>query len=154
MAQEYERFKKPLIPSLMYAEDPNNNKFKALKIDTDGKLFTANRVLLDPISKANLKNQTVTDSSDILSSDLTPTYSPTIFRIYVAFDTRLRLDVVRNGSVEYLNSGINLNANSAYAFDIIVDEDEFINLRPFIDGTGTTTAVLIKLSIIELANMV
>ena len=154
MAQEYERFKKPLIPSLMYAEDAINNKFRALRIDNEGKIYTANRVLLDPISKANIKNITVTDSTNILPSDLTPTYFPTIFRIYVVFDTRLRLDVVRNGNIEYLNSGINLNANSAYAFDILVDEDDFINLQPFIDGTGVTTAILKKLSIVELTNMV
>ena len=177
MIQNFNRFKKPIAPSIIYGLneseeyqaikiDSNTGALKVfqygydgtnvipIKVDSEGNVFVANRVLKDPISKATLLNQTITDSQPILSSYITSEYPPTLFRIYAVFDTELRLDVIRtlgyDTVYEQLNAGINLNANAAYMFDILVDELENINLQAYIDGSGTTTATLLKLSIIEI----
>jgi len=121
--------------------------------DGSVKVEVINQALAPPESKANLFNVTVTDSTPILTANITATFSPSLFRIYAVFNTALRLDVLRTVGVdtvaEQLNGGANLNANAAYMFDILVDSGEEINFQPFIDGTGTTTALLIKMSVVE-----
>lgn len=112
-----------------------------------------NQSLAPPESKVNLFNTTITDTTPILASDITPTYSPTLFRIYAVFDTALRFEVLRTVGtitvVEQLNGGANVNAGAAYMFDILVDSGESINFQAYIDGTGTTTATLFKMSVVE-----
>jgi hypothetical protein len=82
---------------------------------------------------ASVFNTSVTANTNIFSTDLSPTRSPVLFRIYATFDTAGVLSVVRTRGtvsvVEQLNSGNNLNANCAYIFDIVVEEGETINFQ-------------------------
>ena len=91
------------------------------------------------IPKGSVFNTAVAADSDIFSSDLEPTYTPCIFRIYVCFDAGGVLTVRRtkNGATvsENLNGGAALTANAAYIFDIVVEEGETINLRYSVDAT-------------------
>jgi len=102
-------------------------------------------------SKARLFNTPITANTDILSEDITPTYAPAIFRIYVCFSQDGVLTIKRtyqgNTVTEYVNSGVPLTSNSPYTFDIIVDEGESINLRYSVDAT------VLKLSIVEIGVM-
>jgi len=104
--------------------------------------------IVTPILKASLINASVTANTDILSSSISPEHSPATFRIYVSFSASGVLSLVRtkNGTtvVEQLNAGNSLNANCAYAFDILVEGDEQINLRYSVDAT------LLRLIIIEI----
>ncbi len=179
MAETFNRFKKPFKSTVIYGEDAANELFRAISIDSNGKLIVStgfdgtntqmiktdeygriiigNKSLKDPLGKVSLFNERITDSTDILTSDLTASDPPSLFRIYVAFDTELKLQVVRTVGtdtlIELLNEGNNLLQDSAYIFDIIVDDGESINFRAYIDGTGTTIAVLKKLSVIEKFNI-
>jgi len=94
---------------------------------------------ITPVSKASIFNQSVTAGANILSSGLSPSNSPTVFRIYACFDTSGVLSVVRTKDTttvtEQLNGGSSLSANSSYIFDIIVESDETINLRYSVNAT-------------------
>lgn len=93
-----------------------------------------------PITISSIFNQQVTANTDILPSYVEPNYSPTVFRIYACFNQSGILSVVRqfnNTTVnEILNSGINLNANCSYIFDIIVEDGESINLKYSVNATA------------------
>ena len=98
-------------------------------------------------------NQAVTANTNIFASNLTPTYTPTTFRIYACFDASGVLTVRRtkNATVvsEQLNSGATLNANCAYMFDIIVESGEAINLQYSVNATALTLKVLEVPSVIS-----
>jgi len=100
-------------------------------------------------SKGSVFNTSITANANIFSSDLSPTYTPCIFRIYCCFDASGVLTVRRtkNGVIvsEQLNSGSALVANAAYLFDIIVDEGESVNLQYSVNAT------CLKLSVIEIS---
>jgi hypothetical protein len=108
--------------------------------------LSAVRDLLRPITKASLFNASVTANTNIFSSSLTPTYSPSTFRIYATFSASGVLSVVRTvGSAtvtEQLNSGNALNANCAYIFDIVVESGESINLRYSVNATALVLKVV------------
>jgi len=82
---------------------------------------------------ASVFNAPVTANTNIFNTDLAPTRSPVLFRVYVAFDTVGVLSIIRRRGtvsvVEQLNSGNSLNANSAYIFDVIVEQGETINFQ-------------------------
>jgi len=103
-------------------------------------------------AKGSVFNTAITANTDIFASDLTPKYTPCIFRIYCCFSAAGVLSVRRtSGGVtvnEQLNAGSALTANAAYLFDILVDSDESINLRYSVDAT------CIKLSVIEIGGFV
>jgi len=94
--------------------------------------------------KGQVFNTAVGAGVDIFSSDLTPTYNPTTFRIYAAFDGAAVLSVARTRAgvtvAEQLNAGVALAANCAYAFDIVVSTGDSINLQ----YAGAHTALTIK----------
>ncbi len=108
------------------------------------KRFSADHGLA-PVLKGSKFNTGVTADTDIFASDLSPTKSPTHFRIYAAFDGAGILKVRRTygGTTveELLNSGNSININSAYAFDIVVLEDQTINLRYSVNATATALIV-------------
>jgi len=95
---------------------------------------------------ASVFNASVTANTNIFSTDLSPTRSPVLFRIYVAFNTAGVLSVVRKRGtasvVEQLNSGNNLNANCAYVFDIVVEQGETINFQYSVNATCLTLKVI------------
>jgi len=92
-----------------------------------------------PILKGSVLNTAILADTDIFDDDLTPTGSPTAFRIYAAFDTAGVLTVMRTSDgttvSEQLNAGGALSANAAYIFDIIVEYGESINIRYSVGAT-------------------
>jgi hypothetical protein len=96
------------------------------------------------VLKGEVFNEAVGAGADIFDADLTPTYSPTTFRIYAAFDGAAVLSVTRTRAeatvTEQLNAGAALIANCAYAFDIVVTTGDSINLQ----YGGAHTALTLK----------
>lgn len=100
-----------------------------------------------PIPKASLFNVAIAANTNFLAKSISPTNTPCIFRIYVALDTAGVFSVQRTSAAttitENMNQGIALAANSAYIFDILVDEDETVNFQT------TVAATILKLSVAE-----
>jgi len=100
---------------------------------------------LTPILKGSIFNTPVTANINIFSSDLSPTNSPTTFRIYACFNTGGVLTVRRTKAgttvSEQLNSGGALSVNAAYMFDIMVESGETINLQYSVNATALKLAV-------------
>jgi hypothetical protein len=98
-----------------------------------------------PILKGSVFNTSITANTNIFGSDLSPTNSPTTFRIYACFDTGGVLTVRRTKAgvtvSEQLNSGNTLVANAAYMFDIMVESGETINLQYSVNATALKLAV-------------
>jgi hypothetical protein len=99
-----------------------------------------------PILKGSVFNASVSAGTNIFASDLSPTNSPTVFRIYATFNASGVLSVVRTKAgtsvTEQLNSGNALNANAAYIFDIIVESGESINLQYSVAATALVLKVV------------
>ena len=100
------------------------------------------------ILKDSKFNTSVTADTNIFSSELSPSYSVTLFRIYACFSAAGVLSVKRTKSgtivTEKLNSANQLTTDASYSFDIIVESGETINIQ--YDATATVR----KLSVIEL----
>jgi len=71
--------------------------------------------------------------ADVFAADLTPSYTPTTFRIDVVIDTAVTCLVVRDdGTAEVdgiMNSGTALVANAEYIFDITLTSAEAFNME-------------------------
>lgn len=102
--------------------------------------------------KGSVFNTSVTANTNIFTSDLTPSRTPTTFRIYACFSTSGVLTVKRTKAgttvSEQLNGGYSLNPNAAYVFDIIVESGESINLQYSVSATA------VKLGVYEVEEMV
>ena len=100
---------------------------------------------LTPILKGSVFNTSVSANTNMFASSLTPTYSPSLFRIYVCFDASGVLSLVRTrGTVtvaEQLNAGNALTANAAYLFDVLVEGGESINLQYSVAATALCVKV-------------
>jgi len=98
------------------------------------------------IQKASIFNTSIAANTNIFSSDLTPSYSPTLFRIYACFSASGVLTVrrTRGGTTvsEILNAGSSLNANCAYMFDVIVESGDSINLQYSVAATAICIRVV------------
>ena len=109
--------------------------------------------LFKPILKGSVFNTAVTANTNIFTSDLSPTNSPTTFRIYACFNTSGILTVRRTKSgmtvSEQLNDGSALAANGVYMFDIIVESGETINFQYSVNATATALKVLEVPSVIS-----
>jgi len=103
--------------------------------------------LFRPILKASLINAGINANTNFFSNNITPTYSPSVFRIQASFSASGILYVVRTkGSTtvtEALNGGNVLSANAVYVFDIIVEGGESINLQYSVNAT------ILRLLIVE-----
>ena len=94
-----------------------------------------------PIEKGRVFNTAIGADTDFFAATLTPTNTPTTFRIYVVMDTAGVLTVRRRNIAtavtvnENLNAGANLNADAAYIFDFLVTSLEDINFRYGIAAT-------------------
>jgi hypothetical protein len=101
---------------------------------------------LNPILKGSIFNTLIGANTNFFASDLTPTYSPTIFRIYITDDTAGLLNVKRTRAAttvtETLNAGSNLSAGCAYIFDIAVESGDSINLQYSVTGTVLVCKVM------------
>ena len=100
--------------------------------------------IITGIVKGSVFNDGVTADTDIFDPVLSPTNSPTVFRIYACFVLAGKLTVRRTSGgttvSEILNVDAELVAEAAYLFDIFVEEGETINLRYSV----TTTARALK----------
>lgn len=71
--------------------------------------------------------------ADVFAADITPTYTPTTFRVNVTIDTAVTCVVVRDDGVaemdSELNAGTALTADAEFSFDISMTEDETFNLE-------------------------
>ncbi|MCW3989134.1 MAG: hypothetical protein NWE88_03560 [Candidatus Bathyarchaeota archaeon] len=105
-----------------------------------------------PRALGRVFNTAITANTDIFSADLEPSSSATTFRIYACMNTAGVLTVrrTRGGTTvsEDLNAGANLVANSAYMFEILVEELETINLQYDVNAT------VISLKVFELTGAV
>ncbi len=113
--------------------------------DSLGTVLTAAlRTVREGVLKGEVFNTPVLANTDIFGAALTPTYSPTTFRIYAAFNGAAVLSVTRTRAgvtvTEHLNGNVALTADCAYAFDIVVTTGDSINLQ----YGGAHTALAIK----------
>ncbi len=113
-------------------------------------LYSAGSIGL-PVLKGSAFNAPIsigdgTVATNIFSSDLEPTNSPTTFRIYACFNSGGVLTVMRTVGVdtvsEDLNGGGALAADATYTFDIIVEIGDSINLQYSAGGTCRSLKVL------------
>lgn len=76
---------------------------------------------------------------DILAAALAPTNSPATFRIAIAFNAVgvFSATVTRGGNTQVVNfnSGVNLNANAVYVFDLPVQAGDTVNFRYSVNAT-------------------
>ena len=97
------------------------------------------------VLKGSIFNTAVMGNTNIFASNLSPTNSPTTFRIYACFDTDGVLTVRRTRVAttvsEQLNAGTALNASAAYMFDVTLESGETINLQYSVDATALKLAV-------------
>jgi hypothetical protein len=133
----------PRSPVTIY--DSSNNELSSYlkNLDTALSVFKG---LFTPILKASVFNASVSANTNIFASALTPTYSPTLFRIYCAFNAAGILSVTRTRGTttvtEQLNSGASLNANAAYVFDVVVESGDRINLQYIVSATALVIKVV------------
>jgi hypothetical protein len=120
-----------------------------LALDAQHRLYvTDDQVLakVTPIPKGSVFNASVSANTNIFSSDLAPTNSPTAFRIYACFNASGVLSVKRTKAgttvTEQMNAGNALNANAAYTFDVIVESGESINLQYSVAATALVLKVV------------
>jgi hypothetical protein len=118
--------------------------------------LSALRDFFRPLTKGSIFNQSVTANTNIFSTSLTPSLAtatnPSYFRIFACFNASGVLSVVKTKGTTtvtmQLNSGNALNANCLYAFDIIVEYDESVNLRYSVNAT------VLELKVVEIASTV
>jgi hypothetical protein len=100
--------------------------------------------------KESIFNSNITADTDIFPNDLKPSLAkygnPSYFRIFACFDDSGVLSVVKTKDgvpiVMQLNSGNPLNANCLFAFDIVMDYEESMNLRYSVNATVKELKVL------------
>lgn len=102
--------------------------------------------VVSSIAKGGIINTAVTANTNIFGSALSPTNTPSIFRIYAVFDTIGRLFVRRtNGATtvsEDLNQGTLLVANAGYMFDVLTRSGDTFNLQYSINATAISLVVV------------
>jgi hypothetical protein len=118
------------------------------RISRASKVYMEYPYVIETIPKGIIFNTSVSAYTNFFNSDLAPTFTPRIFRLYCCFNTSGVLIVRRTkgGTTinEQLNSGLVLVPNVAYIFDIIVDSGETINFQYSVDTT------ILKFSISEI----
>lgn len=88
---------------------------------------------LIPLDKANEHNTAELANTDILASALSPTNTPCLFRVMVAFDTTgtFRVTITSGGNTQTVifNNNVNLTVNCLYMFDHLVHSGDTINYQ-------------------------
>jgi len=88
---------------------------------------------LIPIQKALVHNTEKNANTDFLTSSISPSKSPSIFRIMVSIDTAARFEAdITYSSAEittYFNQGSDLTANCLYTFDLILSSGDSVNFQ-------------------------
>lgn len=86
-----------------------------------------------PIEKANIHNVTKNASTDFLTTALSPSDPPCLFRVQVALPSAGKLKAIITkatvaNTVEF-NGGANLAAASLYIFDMLVHTGDTVNFQ-------------------------
>jgi len=86
-----------------------------------------------PLEKANEHNKSCTKDTDFLSTAITPSYPPSMLRIFVCSQTAAKFltRVTKATNVQTLtfNSDGNLTANVPYIFEMLVHSGDTINFQ-------------------------
>ena len=92
-----------------------------------------------PIIKGNVFNTVVVANTDFFAAALTPTNSPTTFRVLVSVNANGILNLMRTAGgvtvTEHLNENVNLVADCLYEFEFSVVTGQTINLQHVVGGT-------------------
>ena len=93
---------------------------------------------LIPITKASETNKAFTSGANVLTTALSPSFSPTLFRIMVATDTAalFKANVIVSSTERTVtfNSGQDLVADAVYMFDLLVHSGDTVNFE--LDDSG------------------
>ena len=90
---------------------------------------------LIPLVKADVEGVSPGATTDILSSDITPSFAPSTFRIMVSVDAACKFGaaiyVTANTTTYllYFNGGTDLVADCLYMFDMLVHEGDTVNFQ-------------------------
>jgi hypothetical protein len=121
--------------------DPTGAYITPAKDDT----LLSVKSFITPILKGSLFNTAISANTNMFASSLTPTYSPSLFRIYVCFNAAGVLSLMRTKDTttvaEQFNAGNDLTANAAYLFDVLVEGGESINLQYSVAATALCVKV-------------
>ena len=88
--------------------------------------------ILEPIQKARIHNTAILSGVDFLTTDLSPSKPPSLFRIMISVDgaTRFSMTLMLSGAgaiTSHFNQGTDLTANCLYMFDVLVGSLDTIN---------------------------
>lgn len=101
---------------------------------------------LIPLAKADEEGVEPGANTDILSSDITPSFNPSLLRIMVALDAAAKFSaVVTVSETEYsvaFNSGADLEAGCLYMFDLLVHSGDTVNFQ--IDSAETVSLLRVQ----------
>lgn len=90
-------------------------------------------ISLKPIEKANEHNTAETANTNILAAALSPTNTPCLFRVMVAFDTvgTFRATITKEGNTQTVifNNNVDLVADCLYMFDHLVHSGDTVNYQ-------------------------
>ena len=101
---------------------------------------------LIPIRKADVEGVSPGATTDILSADITPSKSPSLFRIMIQVDavTKFRA-IVEVDDTDYtlnFNGNSDLTAGAVYMFDMLVHEGDSVNFQ--IDSAETVDILRVQ----------
>lgn len=94
---------------------------------------SASEARFTPIAKGRLFNSTVSSATDFFATDLSVTFSPTLFRTLVALATQRRLLALANNGVinmsGQLNGSSSVSADVWYMFDLLARTGDTWNFQ-------------------------
>jgi len=94
-----------------------------------------------PIAKTDVESVSPGASTDILASDIEPSYPPSLFRIMVSvdaaclFSAEIYVAASETTYTVYFNSKSDLTADALYMFDMLVHSGDTVNFQ--IDSAET-----------------
>jgi hypothetical protein len=93
------------------------------------------------IELANQQNVAELANINILSVELSPSFTPTTFRVQIVLDTpgvfSLILTKTTVAVIHQFNSGVALAANAVYIFDHLVHHGDTVNYQTTVAGNVT-----------------
>uniref|UniRef100_A0A6M3XUN9 Uncharacterized protein n=1 Tax=viral metagenome TaxID=1070528 RepID=A0A6M3XUN9_9ZZZZ len=99
-----------------------------------------------PLEKANEHNKSCTLNTDFLATAITPSYPPSMLRIFVCSQTaakfKTRVTKATNTQTLTFNADTNLTANVPYMFTMLVHSGDTINFQ--FDGTLTMSVFRVQ----------
>ena len=110
-------------------------------VNPDGTVEFLQKAYLVPLEKAVQHGLAEVADTNILATDLSPTYTPCLFRVMVMLETAgvFSTMLIKDGVTKKLklNSGALLAADCAYMFDILVHSGDTVNFQTSASGNVT-----------------